>query len=140
MKKVIFLSLFVILSLFGHKTLGQINLDSLDKICSSFIKYPYIPEGQEFRAFVINGETAEFYYTFYGGAVYRLVFCSSVPNKSPIFRIYDSNHKLIFSSEYYNNPKYWDLKFTSTIEAVIEAELPETDLPSAVITLLIGFK
>ncbi len=139
MKKIYFFIILSILFITGIQK-GYSQLDSLEKSCASLIKYPFISDGQDYRALVLNGETAEFYYTFYGGAVYRIVACSSINGKPPVFRIYDSNRKLLFSSEYYNNPKYWDFKFTSTIEGIIEAELPPTDAPSGIIILLIGFK
>ena len=140
MRKIITLIFFISLIFITNNAFSQLDLDSLEKSCSSLIKYPFISDGQQYRALVIDGETAEFYYTFYGGAVYRLVACSTTGGKAPTFRIYDSNHKLIFSSDYYNNPRYWDFKFTSTIEAIIEAELPPSDQPSGIIILFIGFK
>ena len=140
MRKFVFFTFFISLLSYTNVVLAQMDLDSLEKSCSSFIKYPFISDGQEYRALVIDGETAEFYYTFYGGAVYRLVACSTTGDKAPTFRIYDSNHKLIYSSDYYNNPRYWDFKFTSTIEAIIEAELPPSDVHSGIIILFIGFK
>ncbi len=140
MKKFILFTFIITLFVAGNKVYAQLNLDSLEKSCSSLIQYPFISDGQQYRALVIDGETAEFYYTFYGGAVYRIVACSTAGDKAPTFRIYDSNHKLIYSSDYYNNPRYWDFKFTSTIEATIEAELPPSDVPSGIIILFIGFK
>ncbi len=140
MRKFVILTFFISLLFTTNNVFGQLDLDSLEKSCASLIKYPFISDGQEYRALVIDGETAEFYYTFYGGATYRLVACSTAGDIAPTFRIYDSNHKLIFSSDYYNNPKYWDFKFTSTIEAIIEAELPPSDVPSGIIILFIGFK
>ncbi len=140
MKKFLFFSLIISLLITTYSVSAQIDIDSVSKSCASFIKYPFISDGQQYRALVINGETAEFYYTFYGGATYRIVACSTAGNRAPNFRIYDSAHKLIFSSDYYNNPKYWDIKFTSTIEAIIEAELPPSNTPSGIILLSIGFK
>ncbi len=130
--------IITILAFYATVSFGQ--LDSMVNRCSQLIKYPFISDGQQYRALVIKGETAEFYFTFYGDATYRLVACTGDGTIAPIFRVYDKDRNLLFSSEYYNNPIYWDFKFTSTIETIVEAELPPNGPESGIILILLGFK
>ncbi len=134
-------TIFIFTLLIGLSTTkASAQLDSLLNKCSSYIKFPFISDGQEYRALVTNGETAEFYITFYGGATYRIAACTGNGSTSPIFKIYDKNRKLLFSSDNFNNPQYWDIKFTSTVDCIIEAELPPTGPSSGFIVIYIGFK
>ncbi len=133
----IFLTALLILFL---KNISFAQYDSLVAHCNELMKYPYISDGQQYRALVVKGEVAEFYFTFYGDATYRLVACTGDGTIAPIFRVYDKNRTLLFSSDTYNNPFYWDFKFTSTIEAIVEAELPPEAPESGIIVLLLGFK
>ncbi len=117
------------------------QLDSLTNHCSSFIKYPYISDGQHYMALVLKDETAEFYFTFYGGATYRLVACTADSSVIPEIKVFDKDMNLLYSSDKYNNPRYWDFKFTSTVETVVQAKLPANcKQQSGLILLLLGFK
>ena len=134
-KAVIIFALILIASNYAFS-----QLDSLVKSCSKFIQYPYISDGQHYMALVLKDETAEFYFTFYGGATYRLVSCCGHGQYSPIIKIYDKNMNLLYSSQLYNNPKYWDFRFTSTVETIVQAQLPPDAPQSGIILLLLGFK
>ncbi len=120
---------------------GSLNaqLDSIVNFCSTYIKYPYISDGQQYRALLTEGETAEFQMTFYGGAIYRIVAATEPNEKSVIFRLYDKNRNELFSNANYNYSTYWDFKFDSTVECLIEAELPKGKTSGFVI-MFIGFK
>ncbi len=131
--------LLVILTLFSF-TKSFAQLDTLEKRCARLIQYPFISDGQEYRALVTQGQTAEFHVTFYGNATYRIAILTGDGSIAPLFRLYDKDGKLLFSSQYYNYPKYWDFKFTSTIEAVIDAQLPPDGPQSGIIIMYIGFK
>ncbi len=115
------------------------QLDSLITYCSSHLQYPYMSDGQQYRALLTSGETAQFNMTFYGGATYRIVAATEPKDASVIFRLYDKNQNELFSNSNYNNSTYWDFKFTSTVECYIEAELPEGK-PSGFVIMFIGFK
>ncbi len=135
MKKILFYTLTFLL--FGKLSFAQ--LDSVRKFCKQYIKYPYISDGQQYFALLTEGQTAEFHITFYGGATYRIAGCSAPEEKSLIFRVYDKYHNEIFSNDKFNYATYWDIKFTSTVNCIIEAELPPSK-QSGFAILMIGFK
>ncbi|MBN2894104.1 MAG: hypothetical protein JXL97_19695 [Bacteroidales bacterium] len=115
------------------------QLDSVINFCTKHLPFPYISDGQQYRALVTAGETAEFRMTFYGGATYRVVTASEPKENSVIFRLYDVNYNELFSNVNFNNSTYWDFQFTSTVECLIEAELPPGK-QSGFIIMFLGFK
>jgi len=135
MKKIYLL--FILFSLF--KIDANAQLDSLITYCSNHLQYPYMSDGQQYRAMLTSGETAQFNMTFYGGATYRIVAATEPKDASVIFRLYDKNQNELFSNSNYNNSTYWDFKFTSTVECYLEAELPDGK-PSGFVIMFIGFK
>ncbi len=135
MKKVLYI--LIVLTLFSLKTHAQ--LDSIINFTTSFIKYPYISDGQQYRALLTEGQTAEFHMVFYGGATYRIVAASEPKKGSIIFRLYDKNRVELFSNENYNYSTYWDFYFESTVDCLIEAELPEGK-QSGFVIMFLGFK
>ena len=134
MKKIF---LFILLSFLLKNGFSQI--DSISAFCKKYIQYPYISDGQEYFALLSSGQTGEFHITFYGGTTYRIVACSEPTDKSLKFRIYDKKRNEIFSNEKHDMTTYWDIKFTSTINCIIETELPENKV-SGIAMLMIGFK
>ncbi len=103
------------------------------------MQYPYISDGQQYLALLTQGQTAEFHITFYEGATYRIIACSEPKDNSLKFRVYDKYRNEIFSNENYDLSTYWDFKFNSTINCIIEAELPDNK-QSGFAVLMIGFK
>jgi len=134
MKKIF---IFVFLILFVTKAFSQ--LDSIISYCNQYIQYPYISDGQQYRAILTSGQTAEFNVTFYGNATYRIVVASEPKDGSVIFRLYDKNKNELFSNLNFNNSTYWDFKFESTVNCSIEAELPESKT-SGFVLMYIAFK
>lgn len=130
--------------LFGTDALAQ--CDTISNVCNRHLGNTFISDGQEYRALLIDKEVAEFTTTFYGGSVYRITTCSGYDKGTVVFRVYDSERHLLFSSADFNNVPYWDFKFTSTVNCTIEAQLvPNTptqgDEPaSGCVVILIGFK
>ena len=59
---------------------------------------------------------------------------------SLIFSVYDKNRKELFSNRDYKNSPFWDFKFISTMECIIEAHLSPNGPSSGFALLLIGFK
>lgn len=128
---------FIFLTLFLSNANAQ--LDSLITYCTNYLQFPYISDGQQYRALLTEGETAEFSMTFYGGASYRVVVASAPEDASVIFRLYDIDHNELFSNANYNNSTYWDFNFTSTVDCLIEAELP-SGKESGFVIMFLGFK
>jgi hypothetical protein len=114
-----------------------------DSIINEYKKYlqpPFISDGQQYKALITNDETAEFKVTFYGGSIYRIVCCKKSPTYKIFFTLYDKERNLLFSSKNYNYPEYWDFKFASTLDCIIELEFDSKIETSGLAMLLIGFK
>ena len=110
-------------------------------LCSKYIVPPYISDGQVYKALITGDEIAEFHVTFYGGTVYRIAAATGQSEGNLIFSLYDKERHLLFSNRDYKNSTYWDFKFTSTIDCIIEAELdPSARNGSGLVNMLIGFK
>jgi len=110
-------------------------------LCSKYIVPPYISDGQVYKALITGDEIAEFHVTFYGGTVYRIAAATGQSEGNLIFSLYDKERHLLFSNRDYKNSTYWDFKFTSTIDCIIEAEIdPSARNGSGFVNMLIGFK
>ena len=135
MKKFLFSIIFFVIFI------NNINaqLDSVITYCTDQLVFPYISDGQQYRAFVTQGEVAEFRMTFYGGATYRIVAASEPKDKSVIFRLYDIQYNELYSNNDFNNTSSWDFEFTSTVDCYIEAELPPGK-KSGFVIMFVGFK
>lgn len=134
----LFLVLTILLTAgFAKDSSGQ--ADTIMSLCTQYIIPPYVSDGQQYKALLSQGETAEFYTTFYGGSTYRVVGCSGLSEGSLIFSVYDKNRNLLFTNEDHQNSPYWNFKFESTVDCIIEARLDETEKTGFSI-LLIGFK
>ncbi len=118
---------------------GYSQIDTLVSYCNQFLQYPYISDGQQYRAILTSGQTAEFNVVFYGNATYRIVAATEPHDKSVVFRLYDKNHNELFSNADFNYSNYWDFKFESTINCYIEAELPEGK-KSGFVIMYLAFK
>jgi len=110
------------------------------RLCENSIVYPYISDGQEYRAILNEEEIAEFRVTFYGNTTYRIAACSGKIEGNLIFSVYDKERNELFSNRDYDNSPYWDLEFTNTMDCIIEAQLDSEISNSGFAMLLIGFK
>jgi hypothetical protein len=133
--KGLFILTFVALSGFGYA-----QVEVTEKLCTDKLNHPYISDGQQYKSLLNGDEIAEFRATFYGGSTYRIVANSGQEEGNVIFSVYDKERNLLFSNSDYNNSAYWDFKFTSTVDCIIEAELNQKKLSSGYVLLLIGFK
>ena len=115
------------------------QIDETTELCSKHIVPPFISDGQQYRALLNGDEVAEFHATFYGGSTYRISACSGTTDGNLIFSVYDKQRNLLFTNRDYQNSPYWDFKFNSTMECIIEAELEKKE-GSGFAILLIGFK
>ena len=139
LKKYITISL-IVLGLSSFATNANAQSDTLVKLCTQFLKSPYISDGQQYKALLNGTEIAEFKATFYGGSTYRIVGATGVKLGNLMFTVYDSERNVLFSNKKHQNVPYWDFKFASTIDCIIEAELDTKSLNSGFALLLIGFK
>lgn len=137
MKKLYFI--FISLIAFNIQT-GFAQCDTIADRCLKNLP-PYISDGQNYRALLIEEEVAEFHGTFFGGSTYRMAACSGLQDGNLIFSIYDKERNLLYTNEKYKDAPYWDFKFMSTQDCIIEARLNKTkNLKSGCAVLLIGFK
>jgi hypothetical protein len=146
MKKEILKFVFVFFSVLAVQTVyGQ--CDTIAKVSAGKYlsgKSKFISDGQEYRALLIDNEIAEFNTAFYGGSTYRIVAWTGLNEGNLLFRVFDSEHHLLFSNSDYKNAAYWDFKFKSTVNCTIEAQLLHsngtTGASSGCAVVLIGFK
>lgn len=114
--------------------------DSIFEQCSKYIIPPFVSDGQQYKAILNNDKPAEFRSTFYGGSTYRVITCSPLPKGSIIFSLYDNDRNLLYTNADYQNTPYWDFKFKSTVDCIIEARLDPEKATSGFAIILIGFK
>lgn len=138
MRNIAIISIVVFSILYTNRVNAQI--DSLINHYSTFLKSPFVSDGQQYRAMITSDETAEFRATFYGGSTYRIIGFSNVYEQKIVYKVYDKERNILFSSADYDNPEFWDFQFKSTIDCIIEAELLTERQASGLVVLLIGFK
>ena len=109
-------------------------------ICTHYMVPPYISDGQQYRALLNGDEIAEFHVTFFGGNIYRIVAASGKTEGNVVFRVYDKERNLLFDSKKHKNTSYWDFKFTSTVDGIIESQLDTSKVGSGFLMMQIGFK
>ena len=93
--------------------------DTIANVCAKNFTKEYLSDGQEYRALLINDQTAEFHITLYGGSIYRFGACSGLTNGNLIFRVYDEERNEIFSNSDHNLSPYWDFKVESTLDVIV---------------------
>jgi len=139
MKKIFYILVVIVLPLFlVNKT--QAQNEEIRKLCTKHLVPPYISDGQQYKALLNGDEIAEFHTTFYGGSTYRIIACSGTAEGNLLFSVYDKERNLLYTNKDYDNSPYWDLKFTSTVDCIIEAELDQKNVSSGFAILMIGFK
>ncbi|MFN4855060.1 MAG: hypothetical protein ACK5JC_11640 [Bacteroidota bacterium] len=114
--------------------------DTIASLCVKNLTAKYISDGQQYRALLLSKEVAEFNATFYGGTTYRLAACSGLKDGSLEFRIFDKQRNLLFTNIEHKNAPYWDFKFESTMDCIMEAQLIDPNVKSGCAVLLISFK
>jgi hypothetical protein len=139
MKKTIFICIFsiIVLQMNINKVFGQ--NDSLISACNTYMVSPFVSDGQQYRAFISEGETAEFRVTFYGGSTYRIIACSGNNDNNIVFTLYDKERNELFSSRDFNNTPYWDFQFLSGVDCIIEAQLLNSKQQPGLAVVSIGF-
>ncbi|MCF6241901.1 MAG: hypothetical protein L3J74_11220 [Bacteroidales bacterium] len=131
------ITLLIFLSI-QHKIFAQ--ADTLVQFCAKNLTADYISDGQQYIALLNGDEIAEFRITFYGKSTYRIAACSGLTQGNLIFTVYDRERNELFSNRNYKNAPYWDFKFNSTMQCIIEAQLDPKGPQSGFAILLVGFK
>lgn len=114
--------------------------DTIVQSCEKYMTAKYVSDGQSYRALLLDTETAEFQSTFYGETTYRISVCSSLPEGNIVFRILDKDRNVLFTNADQKNAPYWDFKFLSTLDCMIEAQLTTGKAKSGCAVMLISFK
>ena len=114
--------------------------DSLMEACSQYLQAPFVSDGQEYKAQLKSGESAEFHTTFYSGNHYRIAGVSNQDNSRLIFSVFDQENRLLFTNKKYGTTPYWDFEFESTLNCSIKVQYISKKKKAASILLLIGFK
>ena len=141
MKKLVNISIIIIITtLFAFVNSANAQADKTIGLVTKYMKYPYISDGQQYKALLNGDEIAEFHITFFGGTTYRLAVAAGNEEGNVIYRVYDKQRNLLFTNADYNNSPYWDFKFTSTVDCLIEIQLDNTNLQSGFVYMLVGFK
>lgn len=135
MKKIIFTLVVSLVSI-----ISMAQCDSLAGSCEKHITQTYITDGQAYRALLNGTEIAEFSTTLFGGNTYRIAACSGGGDGNLIFRLYDQDKNLLFSSDEFSNSPYWDFVIENTMVVTLEANLDASRTTSGCAVIIIGFK
>lgn len=138
MKKYVSLFLLTTCLCFASKVSAQ--CDTIASVCEAHFTKQYLSDGQEYRALLIDDQTAEFHLTLYGGSHYRFGACSGLKEGNLIFRLYDEERNELFSNQEHELSPYWDFNVESTLDVIVEANLNEEKISSGCAVLLVGFK
>ena len=135
--KSIYIVLLILVST-AFTSLAQDN--TLMKECSKYLHSPFVSDGQEYKAQLNSGESAEFHTTFYSGNHYRIAGVSNQKDSQLIFTIYDQENRVLFTNVKYGSTPYWDFEFESTLNCTLKVQyISKTKKPGSIL-LLIGFK
>lgn len=100
MKRHTFILISILLTILSLTTLeSKAQCDTIANICEKNFTDAYLSDGQEYRALLVDQQTAEFHLTLYGGSTYRFGACSGMDNGNLIFRLFDEERNEIFSNE-----------------------------------------
>ncbi|MCB9188068.1 MAG: hypothetical protein H6599_02180 [Flavobacteriales bacterium] len=147
MKLVKLLGLFIAIG-FANASYSQITCDSIAAVANSYLRTEndkiqnrvFISDGQVYRAFLDEDQTAEFEVTFYGNSTYRIATSAGNADEYVIFEIYDQDRNLLFSNYDYANAPYWDFEIDNTIDCTIEVKLDMNKKLSGCVRMMIGFE
>lgn len=145
MKNVFALLFIATAFLFGNDAKAQVTCDSVAGICADYLKENtgnsiFISDGQVYRAFLQDEESAEFTTTFFGGSTYRLAVAAGQRKDYVIFELYDQQGTLLFTNASHNNAHYWDFRVTSTMECKIVTKLDPEKKSTGCAIMLMGFQ
>lgn len=134
------LLLIIMISIIALPMLSVAQIETTIAKCQEYIVEPYVSDGQYYTVLLNEEDVAEFYVTFYGGTVYRLVGYCGTEAGNLVFSVYDQERNLLFTNRDFENTPSWDFKFEDSMDCIIEAELDSKDITSGIAVMLIGFK
>ncbi|MFO7940033.1 MAG: hypothetical protein R6U66_09825 [Bacteroidales bacterium] len=129
---------FFVFSLLSLSSFAQ--QEDPTKTCSNLLTEGFISDGKNYVGKLNANNKAIFHVTFFSENTYRLIACSKNKKHTLLLKIYDTDKNLLFDNSKHNYTTYWDLKFTSTVNCLVEIELEAENRLSDVVQLLIGFK
>ena len=135
-----YIKIFLVVLGFSAATTSYAQCDTIANVCAKHLSANFISDGQQYRALLLSGQTAEFHTTFYGGSTYRIAACSGLTDGNLVFTIKDTENNILFTNADFKNSPYWDFKITSTVDCIIEAQLNDASVSSGCVVILIGFK
>ncbi|OFX88574.1 MAG: hypothetical protein A2W99_09245 [Bacteroidetes bacterium GWF2_33_16] len=128
----------LIIFIFSNRAKSQNN--SLNNCINLINTEGYVSDGQEYKTKVDENNKARFLTTFYGGSYYRIAACSNATNSKVTITVFDTEKNPLFCNKDFNYIPYWNFKFTSTIDCIVEVEFEKGVLIKDEVMLLIGFK
>lgn len=131
---------FIFLSTCFYSVEANAQCDTIASICSKNFTKAYLSDGQDYRALLIEEQTAEFHLTLYGGSIYRFGACSGLTDGNLIFNVLDEERNELFSNKDQGIAPYWDFDVNSTMDVIVEANLNLEKTSSGCAVLLVGFK
>ena len=134
-----YLMILAVLAIATPKMLTA-QVESSIKMCQTHMDESYVSDGQYYTVLLNKEDIAEFYVTFYGGTIYRLVGYCGTDAGNLAFSVYDQDRNLLFTNRDFENTPYWDFKFENSMDCIIEAEIDAKDMDSGIAVMLIGFK
>jgi len=105
---------------------------------------PYVQNGQFNSTRLSSSETADMQMTFFAGQDYRLFVCSESVLGDVNFKVMDADKKELFNSKKADS-KQWDFNVATTMQLIVEVEVPPNDSPNKIIpegcvSVLVGLK
>ena len=134
-------TIYLFIIILGSTVFASLAQDNalMDK-CNKYLKSDFVSDGQEYKADLNSGESAEFHTTFYSGNYYRIAEACNDKNGELIVTIYDPENHVLFTNKKHRSTPYWDFEFKSTLNCTIKVQyISKTKKPSSIL-LLIGFK
>ncbi len=127
---------------------SQLTCDSIASLTNSYLHTEndnlkgrmFISDGQVYRAFLDEDQTAEFAVTFYGNSTYRIASSAGNEDNFVIYEVYDKDRNLLFSNYEHANAPYWDFEIENTIDCTIEVRLDLNKKLSGCVRMMIGFE
>lgn len=127
---------FIILYSFSVK--GQDN--SISNCINLINTEGYVSDGQEYKAKVDENNKARFFTTFYGGSFYRIAVCTNLSQTKITITVFDTEKNPLYCNKDFDFIPFWNFKFTSTIDCIIEVQFDKSLVIKEEVLLLIGFK
>lgn len=116
---------FVILFLTSIALTGKSQCRDFNEPACKDILTPYINYGNYISTVLADGEYAELNMTFYSKTEYRLAICGLEQVKNLEFRVFDSDHNLLFKNIDQNYTRTWDFKLDASQQLIIAIIVPE---------------